>query len=72
VEAIRGLPLVTEAAMFGRAVHALVTDEATATTEIRRALAAAGRACDSLGSVPPSLEDVFVALVRREGGAVEG
>lgn len=72
VEAIRDLPFVTEAAMFGRAVHALVTDEDAATTGIPRALAAAGRSCDALGSVPPSLEDVFVALVRREGGAVEG
>ena len=72
VEAIRDLPFVTEAAMFGRAVHALVTDEEAATTGIPHALAAAGRSCDALGSVPPSLEDVFVALVRREGGAVEG
>jgi ABC-2 type transport system ATP-binding protein len=72
VEAIRNLPFVTEASMFGRAVHALVTNEHAATTEIPRALAAAGRSCDALGSVPPSLEDVFVALVRREGGAVEG
>jgi len=72
VEAIRGLPFVTEAAMFGRAVHALVTDEHVATSEIPRALLDAGRTCDSLAPVPPSLEDVFVALVRREGGAVVG
>ena len=72
VEAIRDLPFVTEAAMFGRAVHVLVTDPDVATAEIPRVLAASDRTCDSLGPVAPSLEDVFVALVRREGGAVVG
>ncbi len=72
VEALKDLSSVTEAAMFGRAVHVLVTDQTEAALEIPRALAAAGRACLALRPVSPSLEDVFVALVRREGGAVIG
>jgi ABC-2 type transport system ATP-binding protein len=72
VEALTPLPCVTEAAMFGRAVHVLATDGDAALSEIPRALAAAGRRCDALGEVTPSLEDVFVALIRREGGAVAG
>jgi len=72
VEALRGLPAVTEAAMFGRAVHVLVTDADRALRDIPAALVAAGRECRGLAQAPPSLEDVFVALVRREGGAVVG
>jgi ABC-2 type transport system ATP-binding protein len=69
VEALRGAPGILEAAMFGRAVHLLVQDEASARREIPAALAAHGRACRSLTRIAPSLEDVFVALVRRAGGA---
>jgi ABC-2 type transport system ATP-binding protein len=72
VEALRSLSIVTEAAMFGRAVHVLVTDADRALRDIPAALAAAGRECRDLRQVTPSLEDVFVALVRREGGAVVG
>jgi ABC-2 type transport system ATP-binding protein len=72
VETLKDLPFVSEAAMFGRAVHLLVEDARIAAVEIPRVLESAGRACSSLGTVAPSLEDVFVALVRREGGAAEG
>ena len=56
--------------MFGRAVHVMVADEPAARAALPGVLAAAGRTCDGLQPVEPSLEDVFVALVRREGGAV--
>ena len=39
---------------------------------IRRRLAAAGLGAGEVARIEPSLEDVFVALVRREGGAREG
>jgi ABC-2 type transport system ATP-binding protein len=72
VEALRGLPVVLEASMFGRAVHVLVKDREQATRDVPEALAIAGRTCADLREVEPALEDVFVALVRREGGAVVG
>jgi ABC-2 type transport system ATP-binding protein len=72
VEALQKTPGVIDAAMFGRAVHITVTDESTAPGAVRATLAAAGRTCELLERITPSLEDVFVSLVRREGGAVIG
>ena len=72
VAALRGTPGVIEAAMFGRAVHVVVEDASAALSAIPAALGARGRTCWDLKRVAPSLEDVFVALVRREGGAVIG
>ncbi|MDH3291726.1 MAG: ABC transporter ATP-binding protein [Gemmatimonadota bacterium] len=72
VEALREHPVVLEAAMFGRAVHLLVRDRDRAMDEVPRVLRSAGLACEALEVIPPSLEDVFVALVRREGGAPVG
>ena len=70
VEALRNAPRVIEAAMFGRAVHVMTADEAE--DALRASLDAAGVSVAGLARVPPSLEDVFVALVRREGGARTG
>jgi ABC-2 type transport system ATP-binding protein len=72
VEVLSGAPGIMEASMFGRAVHVVVEDEATARAYITDRLAAHGVAVASLTRIEPSLEDVFVALVRAEGGAVEG
>ncbi|MBI3568835.1 MAG: ABC transporter ATP-binding protein [Gemmatimonadetes bacterium] len=63
---------IVEAAMFGRAVHAVVRDVAEAEAFIPPFLAARGITCSGMRVVSPSLEDVFVSLVRREGGAVAG
>jgi ABC-2 type transport system ATP-binding protein len=71
-QALRDAPGVIEAAMFGRAVHVVVADVAAATSSLPPFLAARGITVESIGAVRPSLEDVFVALVRREGGAVAG
>ncbi|HMA44250.1 MAG TPA: ABC transporter ATP-binding protein [Gemmatimonadales bacterium] len=71
-QVVQRVPGVTEAAMFGRAVHVLVQDMATATREIPAVLAGQGLACHGVTQVRPSLEDVFVSLVRREGGVVAG
>jgi ABC-2 type transport system ATP-binding protein len=72
VEALRGAPGVLEVGMFGRAVHVMAADAAAARATLPGLLAAAGRRLDRLQPIEPSLEDVFVALVRREGGAVAG
>lgn len=65
-------PGVAEAAMFGRALHVMTSEEAVARDAIPGRLAAAGIRCLGVERIRPSLEDVFVSLVRREGGAREG
>jgi ABC-2 type transport system ATP-binding protein len=71
-QALQGAPGVVEAALFGRAVHVVVEDAQAATAALPAFLAARGLACERIVPVRPSLEDVFVSLVRREGGAVVG
>jgi ABC-2 type transport system ATP-binding protein len=63
---------VLEASLFGRTIHVVARDAATAEREVPALLAAAGQQVAAMRRVEPSLEDVFVSLVRREGGAVEG
>jgi ABC-2 type transport system ATP-binding protein len=72
VEALAGADGVLEAAMFGRLLHVTMAEAATGESEVRRLLAAAGRTVQAVHPVEPSLEDVFVSLVRAEGGAVVG
>ncbi len=72
VEALSGAPGIEDAAMFGRAVHVVAGDVPAAESTVRAALAAQGEEFTGMRRVPASLEDVFVGLVRREGGAVEG
>ena len=72
VDALRGARGVLDAAMFGRALHVTVADGAAGVDVVRRTLGAAGKRVDRITPVEPSLEDVFVSLVRAEGGAVVG
>ena len=72
VEVLQGLPEILEAAMFGRAVHVVVRDVAEARATIPAMLASRGVAVRSIEGIAPSLEDVFVSLIRAEGGAVIG
>ena len=72
VQALLDAPQVVEAAMYGRDVHVTVDDPGSGPQAIRSILAAAGVAVTALEPVEPSLEDVFIALVRAEGGAVIG
>lgn len=72
VNLLRGAPGVIEASMYGRAVHVVVADEGGARSQLPSLLAEGGVALGGLRRIPPSLEDVFVDLVRREGGAVAG
>jgi len=71
-QALQGVPGVLEAAMFGRAVHVMVQDAREAGEALPAFLAGRGLDLQRIVPIAPSLEDVFVALVRREGGAVEG
>ena len=72
VDALRGGKGILEAAMFGRKVHVVVENDEEARVQIPKLMAARGVPCTSSERVSPSLEDVFVALIREEGGAVEG
>lgn len=67
--ALEGAPGVIDAAMFGRALHVVVVDEAAGREVVRARLRDAGLAAGAIERIAPSLEDVFVALVRRAGGA---
>ncbi len=72
LEALRDDPAVTAAGLFGRALHVTVHERASGEAAVRRRLAAAGLQLEGVRTVPPSLEDVFVALVEGSGGAVAG
>jgi len=65
-------PGVKEAALFGRAMHAVVHDREISTNAITQALNGAGFLLERLEPVTPSLEDVFVSLIeardRRDSG----
>jgi len=60
---VAGLPGVKEAALFGRGLHAVASDAATAREIIARFLAARGEGAARVEPITPSLEDVFVSLI---------
>jgi ABC-2 type transport system ATP-binding protein len=72
VEALSHAPGVLEVAMFGRTLHVTVDDAQGGEARVREILSSSGRAVADVHTVPPSLEDVFVSLVRAEGGARVG
>jgi ABC-2 type transport system ATP-binding protein len=63
---------IEDATMFGRAIHVVVRDEAAARERIATTLATAGIEVRAVDRVHPTLEDVFVTLVRQSGGVVAG
>jgi ABC-2 type transport system ATP-binding protein len=73
VEALHGAPGIAEVGLFGRALHATLQegeDAAAARERIPSLLAEKGVKVQSIEPIQPSLEDVFVALVQKTGGAV--
>jgi ABC-2 type transport system ATP-binding protein len=68
---VESTPGVTEAALYGAAVHAVVPGGAEVAPALAARLSAAGFTVESVAAVAPSLEDVFVSLVEakdREAG----
>ncbi|MDR7555817.1 MAG: ABC transporter ATP-binding protein [Armatimonadota bacterium] len=63
LDVVRTSPLVTDAALYGTAIHALVADPHRAAPALADALAAAGVRVRAVAPRAPALEDVFVALV---------
>jgi ABC-2 type transport system ATP-binding protein len=72
VEVLAGAAGVVDAAMFGRAVHVVMAAAPGAERALARQFVQAGRDAPAIRRIEPALEDVFVSLVRRAGGAVEG
>ncbi|HYN21919.1 MAG TPA: DUF4162 domain-containing protein, partial [Thermoanaerobaculia bacterium] len=73
-ELLQELPDVAGAGLFGRAVHVTLrpgVDAAAAQEEIGRRLAERGIQVETIESISPSLEDVFIASVEEAGGAPE-
>ena len=66
MKALSGQPGILDVAVFGGGLHVSVADEAQAPPVIRQALAARGLTIRKLEQIPPSMEDVFVALVEAE------
>ncbi|MGD0695499.1 MAG: ABC transporter ATP-binding protein [Terriglobia bacterium] len=62
LEALRHAPGVLDAAVFGSSLHGVVADAQAALPGIREVLEARGLRVGRLEQIPPSLEDVFVAL----------
>jgi ABC-2 type transport system ATP-binding protein len=62
LEALTQAPGVLDAAVFGSSLHAVVADAQAAMPGIRAALEAGRVRVGRLEQIPPSLEDVFVAL----------
>ncbi len=64
IDVLMPLPEVQEVALYGLLLHVTVADAAAAIGPIRAALSAAGITVRSLEQVSPTLEDVFISLVR--------
>jgi len=74
LERLAALPVVTESALFGSDIHAVVSSAATALPLIREFLDQHTAAGYVINKIEPSLEDVFVWLIEnydRENGKNE-
>jgi len=72
VAALTGVEGIVDVAMFGRALHVTLDELGEGRRVMDEVLQRAGRVVQGVAPVAPSLEDVFVSLVRAEGGAVIG
>ena len=72
VDVVRDAIGVIDVSMYGRAVRVVVEDATPARQRLAEALAQSGIRCGQVEQVSPSLEDVFVAEVRKKGGVVVG
>jgi ABC-2 type transport system ATP-binding protein len=72
---VQGVTGVTEVALFGRGLHAVVRDADRAAPAIRELLSRKGFVVERAERIAPSLEDVFVSLIeardRAEGAQEE-
>jgi ABC-2 type transport system ATP-binding protein len=69
VERLSDAPGIVDAALFGRDLHVVVSGGEPGRATIEGALPESDRTRAQVEAIEPSLEDVFVSLIRREGGA---
>ena len=69
LQALRHLPGVKSATVFGQSMHLLVSETVTEET-LQERLAEAGIPNADIRSIAPSLEDVFVALTDKHGNGI--
>lgn len=65
LEQLRHAPGVTDAAIFGHALHLVVPSAAPALPEVKAFLAGRGITATRIEQIRPTLEDVFVSLTTR-------
>jgi drug efflux transport system ATP-binding protein len=63
------MPDVEKTSLFGTAVHAVLRTEALTPAMLATRLRERGLTVDDMAVVPPSLEDVFLDVVEKAGGA---
>jgi ABC-2 type transport system ATP-binding protein len=66
LEALEG---VSEVALFGNALHVVLSEQSVAAT-LEKSLAAAGCADVAVREISPSLEDVFIRVIAQAEGRV--
>jgi ABC-2 type transport system ATP-binding protein len=71
VEALQSASGVTDAAVFGNALHLVVREAAAAMPRLKSFLAGRGIAVSRMEQIRPSLEDVFVSLTTSRETAEE-
>jgi ABC-2 type transport system ATP-binding protein len=66
MRALESVPGVEDVAVFGAGLHVKAREADSTQEEIRRELARRGIAISRLEAIPPSMEDVFVALIEQQ------
>ena len=69
LEEVARLEEVREAALFGRSIHVVAAQGERAAAAIRGLFGRLGIPLEGVGPIPPSLEDVFVALIEARDRA---
>ena len=66
MEALRGVPGIREIALFGKLLHLMAPRDFPIAEEVKKTLALQAISVKGISRATPSLEDVFVALVKAD------
>jgi ABC-2 type transport system ATP-binding protein len=72
VRLLQGAPGVRDVTLYGTVVHTLIDPTEQSPDQLRRWLIDRGIAVESLEPMEPTIEDVFVSLIRSAGRATTG